>query len=94
MTIAPHPETVSRLVARTFAEFGAQIESPLDLNENILIDRGRYLARSYRSQGWMAMWLIETGIVQFYDRLGNMLRTVNLLEQTLPNRAYRARSAA
>ena len=95
MTVAPHPDTVSRLVAQTFAELGARLAGPFDLNENILIDNGHYVARSYRIQGWMAMWLIGMGIVQFYDRRGKMLRTVNLLEETLPNRlAYRARSAA
>ena len=94
MTVAPHPDTVSRLVAQTFAELGARLTNSSDINENILIDNGRYVARSYRTQGWMAMWLIGVGIVQFYDRCGNMLRTVNLLEETLPNQAYRARSAA
>jgi hypothetical protein len=94
MTVAPHPDTVSRMVAQVFAELGVRLAGSSEVNENILIDNGRYVARSYRIQGWMAMWLIEMGIVQFYDRCGNMLRTVNLLEETLPNLAYRARSAA
>ena len=34
----------------------------------------------------MAMWLLEIGIVQFYDADGNMLLTVNLLEELEPQR--------
>jgi hypothetical protein len=40
--------------------------------------------RSYQVQGYMAMWLLEVGIVQFYDAEGNMLATVNLLEDLEP----------
>jgi hypothetical protein len=34
----------------------------------------------------MATWLVEVGIVQFYDARGNMLRTVNLFEELQPPR--------
>jgi hypothetical protein len=34
----------------------------------------------------MAMWLIEIGIVQFYDAEGEMLCTVNLREELEPQR--------
>ena len=55
-----------------------------DLEETILIDDGKYTARSYRVEGYMAMWLLEVGIVQFYDAEGNMLATVNLLKELEP----------
>jgi hypothetical protein len=32
----------------------------------------------------MAMWMIEVGLVQFYDANGNMLRTINLFEEVKP----------
>ena len=32
----------------------------------------------------MAMWLMGIGIVQFYDADGNMLATMNLLEEAVP----------
>ena len=56
------------------------------MKENILIDAGRYVARSYRLEDYMAMWLIDVGIVQFYDAEGNMLCTINLLLELEPDR--------
>ena len=85
MTIAPQPDQVRELVARIFGEFGVQVRNILELNETLLIQGGRYEARSYRAQGLMAMWLLRAGIVQFYDAKGNMLRTVNLLKRLRPH---------
>jgi hypothetical protein len=45
------------------------------------------VARSYRTERMMAMWLLRAGIVQFYDELGAMLRTVNLLRGLRSQRA-------
>ena len=58
------------------ADFGSP-DSP-EIDENILIDRGRYVARSYRVEGYLAMWLVGVGILQFYDDRGRMLGTINL----------------
>jgi len=58
----------------------------LEIDETILIDQGRYVARSYRTEGFMAMWLVEVGIVQFYDALGQMLATINLFKSLRPQR--------
>ena len=74
------------MVVRTFQNLDVSIESPFDLEETILIDEGRYTARSYRVGGFLAMWLLEIGIVQFYDGDGHMLCTVNLLEELEPRR--------
>jgi len=57
-----------------------------EIDETILIDQGRYVERSYRTEGYMAMWLVEVGIVQFYDDLGQMLATINLFELLRPQR--------
>ncbi len=86
MRLYPQPYEVRALVARTFDEFGAAPHTLFDLDETILIDDGRYMARSYKADGYMAMWLVEVGIVQFYDAEGNMLRTVNLFEELEPQR--------
>jgi len=86
MTVAPQPEDVRQLVIRAFGEYGNGPRSDSELNETILIDQGKCVARSYRLRGFLAMWLLETGILQFYDPAGNMLRTVNLLEKLLPQR--------
>ena len=85
MTIAPQPDQVRQLVARIFGEFGVQVYNVLDLNETLLVQGGRYVARSYKAEGLMAMWLLRAGIVQFYDAQGAMLRTVNLLKRLRPH---------
>ena len=56
------------------------------IEENILIDDGRYVARTYRTEHHMAMWLVGVGIVQFYDDRGRMLATVNLFESLRPQK--------
>jgi hypothetical protein len=84
MTVAPQPHDVRRLVIQIFEELGAAMPTLFDLEETILIDDGRYTARSYRVEGYMAMWLLDVGIVQFYDAEGNMLATVNLLKELEP----------
>jgi hypothetical protein len=82
----PLPDEVRDLVIRTFEFFDVYLDTPWDLDETILIDDGHYSARSYRIDDCMAMWLVGIGIVQFYDAEGNMLRTVNLLEELEPER--------
>jgi hypothetical protein len=86
MRMDPLPCQVRELVIRTFEYFDVFLKNPWDLDETILIDEGRYSARTYRLGGCMAMWFLEIGIVQFYDAEGNMLRTVNLLEELAPQR--------
>lgn len=86
MKTGPRPYEVRELVVRTFQEMGVSVSSPLDLDETILLDDGRYVARSYRVEGLMAMWLVGMGIVQFYDAEGNMLRVVNLFTEHEPQR--------
>ena len=81
MVVAPHPDQVRTVVFQTLLEFDVDEDALEDLDERILLDAGKYVARSYRVDNYMAMWLIDAGIVQFYDGDGNMLRTVNLLEE-------------
>jgi hypothetical protein len=86
MRTDPLPYEVRELVVRTFESLDVYIESPWDIDETILINAGRYSARTYEIDGYMAMWLLDIGIVQFYDADGNMLQTVNLLEEREPQR--------
>jgi hypothetical protein len=86
MRTDPLPYEVRELVVRTFECFDVPIENPWDLDETILIDDGRYSARTYEIDGYMAMWLLDIGIVQFYDADGNMLHTINLFEELEPQR--------
>ena len=86
MTISPDPETIRTIVFRTFLELDVDEECLDDLDERLLLDDGRYVARSYRVDDLLAMWMIEVGLIQFYDGEGNMLRTVNLFEEISPQR--------
>jgi hypothetical protein len=86
MRTDPLPYEVREMVLRTFEYFDVVLDEPWDLDETILVDDGRYSARTYKLDGYMAMWLVEIGIVQFYDAQGNMLRTVNLWEELEPQR--------
>ena len=81
MTITPDPDQVRTIVFRTFLELDVAEESLDDLDERLLLDDGRYVARSYRADNYLAMWMVDVGLVQFYDGAGNMLRTVNLFEE-------------
>ena len=73
-------DAVRRLVIKTFVDLGTEHSALWDLQETISIDEGRIVARSYLLDELFAMWLIDVGIVQFYDSEGNMLRTVSLFD--------------
>ncbi len=82
MTINPQPRYVRRIVAQTLRELGATVRSSSDMEETILGDESDHGSRSYRVGGYLASWLVEAGVVQFYDAEGHMLRAINLLEQS------------
>jgi hypothetical protein len=84
MRTDPYPEEVRDLVTQIFERLGANLFDLADINETVVIDGGRYAARSYRCSGLLAMWLPPVGIVQFYDADGNMLHTLNLLAEREP----------
>jgi hypothetical protein len=86
MRVEPRPTEVLSAVVGMFERCGATPQCLFDLEEKILIDRRKYVARTYRVDGLMAMWLIDIGIVQFYDADGNMLATINLLREAVPRR--------
>lgn len=86
MRVAPQPTMVRRIVIKMFRRFGAEMPSLFGIEEELLRAEGLYVARTYRVDGLMAMWLLEVGILQFYDDGGNMLGTVNLLEELVPQR--------
>jgi hypothetical protein len=78
MTTTLEPYEIRKLVVQIFHEFGERLTNLADLDETVLLDEGRSVARSYALGTLMAMWLVDVGILQFYDAQGNMLRTVNL----------------
>jgi len=82
-----HAADVRHLVTRYFLDLGAEAIDVADVQENIRIDRGRCVARCYRVADMFAMWLIDVGVLQFYDAEGEMLQTVNLFTELQPMRA-------
>jgi hypothetical protein len=78
---------VRGLVSRHFLQLGADEADVADVQENIRIDRRRCVARCYRVAEMFAMWLIDVGVLQFYDAEGEMLHTVNLFTELQPQRA-------
>ena len=86
MRVLPCAQEVRQVVRQTFADIGIADDLVDDLNETILIDDGAYRGRSYQTEGYFAMWMIDAGLVQFYDDDGNMLATVNLFHESEPQR--------
>jgi hypothetical protein len=86
MTVLPTADQIRTIVHRTFLELDVDEDALHDVDERIMLDDGRYVARSYRVDDYLAMWMIDVGLVQFYDADGNMLRTVNLFEEIEPHR--------
>ena len=86
MKALPSPGEVRCLVISTFRQFGVEHNKSVDVNETIRLDAGKCVSRTYRCDSYMAMWLVEVGILQFYDEQGNMLRTVNLFQRYRPVR--------
>ena len=86
MRLHMHAADVRHLVTRSFLDLGADAVDVADVQENIRIDRGRCVARCYRVAEMFAMWLIDVGVLQFYDADGEMLHTVNLFTELQPQR--------
>lgn len=86
MRVLPCAHEVRQVVRQTFADLGIADDLVDDLNEIILINDGKYRGRSYQTEGYFAMWLIDAGLIQFYDDDGNMLATVNLFNEIEPQR--------
>lgn len=86
MRTDPRPEEVRELVVETLERLGVELYDWGDLDESIVIDHGRYVARSYRLEGYLAMWLVDLGLVQFYNAHGDMLATLNLFQTLEPQR--------
>jgi hypothetical protein len=86
MTVAPHPGQVRSLVVSTLQSFGANVFSDLQVEETLLVQDGRCMARSYRTCDHFAMWLVEVGLLQFYNAEGDVLLVLNLLEGAAPGK--------
>lgn len=75
-----------RAMARNFRELGASQHDVDDLQETLLLRSGKLAARTYKAGSLMAMWMTDTGLVQFYDDQGEMLRTLQITQQPIEQR--------
>jgi hypothetical protein len=94
MLVSPTPAEVRWIVEQSFQKYFNLTDEDLeDLVETPMIDDGRCIARSYRVTDFLAMWLQDVGILQFYDQEGSMLRRANLFAEIEPPPADTAQAA-
>ena len=86
MTTTLSPREIRSLVLTTFRQLGAVRFGETDFDETVLVREGRCTARSYRADDFFAMWLIEVGLLQFYDAEGDLVLLINLLEEAAPRK--------
>ena len=60
---------VRDIVLRILARHGGEVLDAADLEERIRISDGRRVAHVFRTEDYMAMWMIDVGLLQFYDIL-------------------------
>ena len=88
MLVSPTPKEVRWIVEQSLQRyFGINDDELEELVEVPMIEDGRCMARSYRVANLLAMWLIDVGILQFYDDQGRMLRRANLFAEIEPRAA-------
>ena len=73
------PTEVRQVVVEYMSRFAAEATDDAVI-ETLLVRDGRYYGRSYRVAGFMAMWMIEIGLIQIYSADGDMLATLSTLE--------------
>lgn len=83
MNAAPSPSHVRALVLSTLQGFGAHVFSDLQVEETLIVQDSHCRARSYRTSDHFAMWLVDLGLLQFYNAEGDMLLVLNLLDEQL-----------
>lgn len=86
MLLSPTVSEVRWIVEQSFERyFDVSADELEDMLETPMVDGGRCMARSYRVSNYLAMWLMDVGILQFYDEEGHMLRRANLFAEIEPN---------
>lgn len=86
MTTSPSADEIRKLARTYFRQLGVKSDEVMDMEETARVDRGRVVSHSFLAGELFAMWLVEVGILQFYDAEGEMLLTINLFEKLEPTR--------
>ncbi len=80
------PTEMRRVVLDGFQQHYTQDLSGDDLEERVRIEEGKVVAYCYRTENLFAMWMVQVGLVQFYDDQGNLVQTLDLIAPVTPQR--------
>ena len=80
------PSEMRRIVLRGFAEHHPRSISNEELQEHVRVEDGKIVAYCYEAANLFAMWMVQVGLVQFYDDRGTMLQTLDLKSTTAERR--------
>ncbi len=86
MYLSISPTQMRQVVLDRFQQHHPQRLAGSDIEERVRMEGGRVVAYCYRADDLFAMWLIEIGLVQFYDQDGNLLQAFELLTETRADR--------
>jgi hypothetical protein len=67
---------IGQWIARVFAELGAT--DAADITDTLFIDGGKCLAVAFHTEGFSAVWCCEEETVEFHDRDGRPVRSLQL----------------
>ncbi len=72
------PGQVRQLVAETLTHHGLAQDQLGHIQETLLLREGRYLGRSFRVDGWLAVWLPKVNLMSVYAPDGELLEAIDL----------------
>ncbi len=86
MYSAISPAEMRQLVVNRFQQHDSRAMVDGELEERVRVESGKVVAYCYRAGNLFAMWMIDIGLVQFYDSAGNLLPAYELPAQRTPDR--------
>mgnify|MGYP006299370001 CR=1 FL=1 len=72
------PNEMRQVVRNGFQRHCTRVIFEEDVEECVRVEDGRVLAYCYYMDHLFAMWMVDIGLVQFYDDGGAMLQTLDL----------------
>ena len=78
MYSAISPAEMRQVVVNRFQQHDSRAMADGELEERVRVESGKVVAYCYRAGNLFAMWMIEIGLVQFYDSDGNLLPAYEL----------------
>jgi hypothetical protein len=74
-----HPDSITQLVAATFAELGADQIEPI--TRTILLRDRYFVGYQFSCAEMRAIWFTDGGVIKLYDRAGKLVRKIDPKEQ-------------